>query len=194
MLKRRRRNGKELSPGNVASAEREVTPELQKARDVVAHIRRRSKEGLLVDRESLGEEPGPVLALVQQESDIKAIHGRKASYLFSEESMSHSFAKLSVRLLENDLVTMLAEQVRNDSKLYPRPSPARQFYGSPFNIEKEQLVELLTTLYKEKEYSDIESFETTNGALYLYSKDSLHPDQARAIAQMQEVEEPELFF
>ena len=177
-------------------------PEETRRREVTDYIRRRSQEGALVPRGDLAEEPikllpdeiDAVLIGLQEEGDIKAIHGKKDSYFFSEDHMSHSFAKLSARLVEQDLLGMLAEQVRDDSRIYPRPTPARQFYGAPYNIGKEQLVELLTTIRNDEEYSDIEFFETTNGAQYLVSRKHMHPDQARAIAQMQEVEEPELFF
>jgi len=135
-----------------------------------------------------------LLEAAGNQADITSVQGTKDVYYFSDRHMSPAFAKLTVRLEENNLLEMLVEQVRDDSRIYPRPTPARQFYNAPYRIEKEQLATLFTSLKAEEEYADIEFFETTNGAQYLASRKFMHPDQAKAMAQLQEVEDPERFF
>ncbi len=172
------------------------------ASEIADYVRRCSEEHRLASRSEVlqsaasipEDQIGSLLEAVENIEDIGSVKGTKDVYYFSDRHISPAFAKLTVRLEENNLLEMLVEQVRDDSRIYPRPTPARQFYNAPYRIEKEQLVTLLVSLKADEEYEDIELFETTNGAQYLVSRRFMHPDQAKAMAQLQEVEDPERFF
>ncbi len=179
-----------------------AVPERDSASEIADYVRRCSQEHRLASRSEIRQSPLSIsedqldgfLEAAEGQEDIRSVQGTKDSYYFSDTYISPAFAKLKVRLEENNLLEMLVEQVRDDSRIYPRPTPARQFYNTPYSIEKEQLVTLLASLKADEEYSDIELFETTNGAQYLASREFMHPDQAKAMAQLQEVEDPERFF
>lgn len=172
------------------------------ASEIADYIRRCSEEHRLAPRSEVRRSPlsipedklDSLLEAAALQEDIRFVEGTNDVYYFSDKHISPAFARLTVRLDENNLIEMLVEQVRDDSRIYPRPTPARQFYNAPYRIEKEQLAALLASLKAEEEYADIELFETTNGAQYLASRKFMHPDQAKAMAQLQEVEDPERFF
>jgi hypothetical protein len=199
----RRRNEADPTNGTAGAAnEPPAAAERNLASEVADYIRRCSEEHRLASRIEVAQSPlsipdedlDSLLETAGLQEDIRSVEGTKDVYYFSDRHMSPAFAKLTVRLEENDLLGMLVEQVRDDSRIYPRPTPARQFYNAPYRIEKEQLVTLLASLKADEEYEDIELFETTNGAQYLASRKFMHPDQAKAMAQLQEVEDPERFF
>ncbi len=201
MLGRRRKAVSQEEPTG-----RDPVPPAVPARDLASeiadYVRRCSQEHRLTSRSEVMQSPVSIpedqldslLEAAGNQADITSVQGTKDVYYFSDQHISPAFAKLTVRLEENNLLEMLVEQVRDDSRIYPRPTPARQFYNTPYRIEKEQLATLFTSLKAEEEYADIEFFETTNGAQYLASRKFMHPDQAKAMAQLQEVEDPERFF
>jgi hypothetical protein len=179
-----------------------AVPERDSASEIADYVRRCSEEHRLASRSEIRQSPLSIpedrldgfLEAAEGQEDIRSVQGTEDIYYFSDKHISPAFAKLKVRLEENNLLEMLVEQVRDDSRVYPRPTPARQFYNAPYRIEKEQLATLLASLKADEENADIEFFETTNGAQYLVSRKFMHPDQAKAMAQLQEVEDPERFF
>lgn len=202
MLGRRQSKAGPVDGTAGTSNEPPAAPERDLASEIADYIRRCSEEHRLASRSDVEQSPLSIpedeleslLEAAERQEDIRSLEGTKDVYFFSDRHMSPAFAKLTVRLEENDLLEMLVEQVRDDSRIYPRPTPARQFYIAPYRIEKEQLATLLASLKADEEYADIELFETTNGAQYLASRKFMHPDQAKAMAQLQEVEDPERFF
>jgi hypothetical protein len=125
--------------------------------------------------------------ILQEDGDIKGIFGRNGtSYYYSVRSLSETYAGILVRKSENPL-WLIAEVVRENSKLYPRPVPVAGFCEPPFDLTRETILECLETMRAEPEYQDIAQTITTVGTTFLYSNRSLDPDYAAMLAEWSDV-------
>ncbi|MDZ7671906.1 MAG: hypothetical protein U5K53_03575 [Halanaerobiales bacterium] len=101
--------------------------------------------------------------------DIRVLSGKKGRYLFSDNDMTLKYAKLMAQIEENDVKGLIAKTVREDSKIYPRPTDTTVFNKSPFYLEDDVLIDVIEQMKDEEEYKDIQEVEASNGALYLFS-------------------------
>ena len=120
--------------------------------------------------------------------DIYMIKGESAIYLFSEKYITHAYADMMVMVEEKDLLKLVADTVRKESKTYPRPTPTKLFSHKPFKLSKEELHEILEQLKNKEEYMDIKETKASNGALYLYSDKFMTKVHASSLAEWVEVE------
>jgi hypothetical protein len=167
-------------------------------------IRIRSEEGQLilsgeilkglVEKGFLPREEDPSSSLdanlkrAQEEfRDLKAIRGRDGStHYYSSLSMSDTYAEWVLRWGENPFHTM-AEIIRENSKIYPRPVPLDLFQESPFGFSGEEIQDLLRRMAEQEDYRDIRQTQTSIGSLYLYSTLHLEPDYASTLAEWLDV-------
>ena len=176
---------------------------LEEIQDKVAlmgvFIRDKSYEGCLTNAEDFLDEPlslevDEVLPMIdelkerEEFSDICVKEGKEKIYLFSENHMTKNYAKMMISVEEKDLFKMIAETVREESKIYPRPTDARLFTKTPFKLSKEEFYEVYDQLKKKEEYSDIQETKASNNALYLYSDRFLKKIHAASLAEWIEVE------
>jgi hypothetical protein len=125
--------------------------------------------------------------VLKEERDLKAISGRNGiPYYYSAQSLSETYAGILVRKSENPL-WLIAEVVRENSQLYPRPVPVDSFREPPFGLTREEIVECLTTMREQREYQDIAQTITSVGTLFLYSTQHLEPDHAFTLAEWLDV-------
>lgn len=169
---------------------------------VAEHIRDMSAEGKLTRYEDFYSEP---LSLTEEEvgtlkdrfkdsedySDITAIQGSSGTYLYSTNKMTLNYAKLMVRIEDKDLLKTIAETVREESKIYPRPTDAQLFLNSPFNFTDKELIDVLKQIKTKPEYSDIKETRASNDALYIYSDKYLEDGYASYLAEWIEVGQPQ---
>ncbi len=123
----------------------------------------------------------------EQYEDIRILSGEKGRYLFSDRSMTKKYAKLMAQIEENNIKDSIAETVREDSKIYPRPTDISVFEKSPFNLEKDVLDNVIDQLKENNKYKDIKEVEASNGALYLYSDKYMEQDHAVGLTEWVEV-------
>ncbi len=123
--------------------------------------------------------------------DIKYIQGKKTLYMFSEERMTRNYALMMARTEDADVSALIAETVREESKLYPRPTDIRFFSNNPFNLDPESAEKAYRKLTKKKEYQDIKECRASNGALYLYSDMYLTKEHAESLTEWIEVIQPQ---
>lgn len=64
---------------------------------------------------------------------------------------------------------LLAEEIRSNSRDYPRPVPVELFEKPPFHLAPETIAAALKTLSCGQEFKDITSLTTAAGAVYLFS-------------------------
>ncbi len=161
-------------------------------------IRNNTKEIKLTKSEDLAVEP---ISLNQDELntlwqdisnneeyvDIKKIKQSKNIYFYSDISMTSNYATMLARIEDKDLLKIVAETVRNESKLYPRPTEARLFYISPFSFDENVFEDVLEKLKEHDDYKDICKTKASNGALYLYSNKYMSKDHAEALTEWIEV-------
>jgi hypothetical protein len=105
---------------------------------------------------------------------------------YSSLAMSEAYATLLIRK-EEDLLLMMAEIIRENSAIYPRPVPIDIFMGSPFDLTKEKIFECLREMGQQAEYQDIARTTTSVGTIFLYSNQHLDPDHASMLAEWLDV-------
>lgn len=115
-------------------------------------------------------------------TDIKVIKG-SAVYLYSDQHISTNYAKMMVRVEDKDLYGMIAETVRDESRMYPRPTEVKLFQEEPFSLTEEVFQQVLVQLQEKAEYADIREVRDSNGTRYLYSEQYLTHDHARGLVE-----------
>ena len=121
--------------------------------------------------------------------DIKAITGPTGSnYLYSDKFMTEGFAVMLARTSTKNPYITIAETVREESRVYPRPTKVVQFYDPFFQIEGDQMQTVVENLLQQEEYADIKKVVASTGAIYLYSDKYLTPGAAQYQVQWEEVE------
>ncbi len=176
----------------------EVIEEPDKVTLMGEFIRDRSYEGILTNAEDFIDEPlllevEEVLQMIdelktrEEFSDICISKGVEKIYLFSENYITKNYAKMMISVAERDLLNLIAETVREESKIYPRPTDVRLFSKAPFNLSKDEFKELYLQLVKKEEYSDIQETRASNNAPYLYSERFMKKAHAASLAEWIEV-------
>jgi hypothetical protein len=101
---------------------------------------------------------------------------------YSSQFMTESYTRILLQK-ETDLLLLIAEVVRENSAVYPRPIPLDLFGDSPFNLTQGQLQGYLEQMAKEEGYKDIKQTTTSTGSVFLYSALHLEPDYASMLAE-----------
>ncbi|MFC1957322.1 hypothetical protein ACFLX0_00685 [Chloroflexota bacterium] len=124
--------------------------------------------------------------------DIKSVVASTgAVYLFSETYITNNYADILVRAEVNDPCATIAATVRDESRIYPRPTAIEYFNNPIFNINPEELEEHLTDTLERPDFKDIKLINASTGARYLYSNLYMNDDYARSLVEWVEVGEEE---
>jgi hypothetical protein len=121
-------------------------------------------------------------------SDISMKKGAENIYLFSEKYITMNYAKMMILVEEKDLFKLIAETVRDESRIYPRPTSIRLFSKAPFKLSRDEFLQVLEQMNKKEEYSDIKESRASNKALYLYSEKYMKKALADSLTEWIEVE------
>jgi len=171
--------------------------------DKIAHmaliIRDNSYEGRLTNAEDFLEEPlsmevEEILSMIEELKervefkDICVSKSEETIFLFSENHITKNYAKMMIMVEEKDLLKLVAETVREESKIYPRPTDSRLFKCSPFNLTKDLFEQVLEQIKKDDRYKDIQETRASNNALYLYSDIYMKEAHAASLTEWIEVE------
>ncbi len=178
-------------------------PEPSLAEKTVECIRSTSKKAQLITlttlQESLDlestEELGSLLGnseLGESYPDIRCLQGRKASYYFSDQYISENYANMLMRVEEQDLAALVAGTIRDESRMYPRPTDARLFQAAPFKLSHEQVLGIVENMQKTEEYQDIHAITASNGAVYFFSSQHLTKAHAEGLMEWTEVKSHEI--
>ena len=169
-------------------------------------IRENSKAGKLVLPEEIvhalhakygltlvsgGEPDGGFSTILQetmkQQGDLRKIPGHDGySRYYSEQYMTVAYARLLVQK-EGDPLVLIAETVRENSKIYPRPISRDTFKNEPFALTEEEIVTCLEKMKAGDQFNDIAQTVTSEGVVYLYSTLHLDPDHASMLAEWVDV-------
>ena len=124
---------------------------------------------------------------VEKNEDLNEISGGDGIlYYYSVLSLSDTYARILIQRGENPLLLM-AQIVRENSAIYPRPVPLDIFMGSPFDLTQEEIFECLRKMGQEAEYQDIAQTTTSVGTIFLYSNQHLDPGHASMLAEWLDV-------
>ena len=158
-------------------------------------VRASSREGellrLSVLMKEMPEDDPAVLISAVNADDIKKIAGTRDTYYFSETGMTPAFALHLFRIEEKDPVRLVADTVRDESRLYPRPTYASSFLDAPFSMRQGELDETLNRIAMRPDTSDIKTCKASNGVLFLYSAEYLGDVHAQGLAEYIEVTQRE---
>ncbi|HWR11352.1 MAG TPA: hypothetical protein VN445_06000 [Rectinemataceae bacterium] len=141
--------------------------------------------------EELREVPGfsiaSAIAEVPDADDLKKIEGSSGLWYFSETSMTGAYALHLLRTEEKDPLRLIAETVRDESRIYPRPTDLMFFTDPPFSMNEKELRQALGGMELRPDMRDIRRCVASNGAMYLYSTQYLGETLAETLAEWIEV-------
>jgi hypothetical protein len=124
---------------------------------------------------------------LNRNEDLRERKGKDGlSRYYSSLTMSEAYATLLTRK-EEDLLLMMAEVIRENSAIYPRPVPLDIFIEPPFDLTQEEILECLGKMGQQAEYQDIAQTTTSVGTVFLYSNRHLDPDHASMLAEWLDV-------
>jgi len=167
-------------------------------------IRKKSKAGQFALRneileelprnilDSEGHETSEVLdallnQMLEENEDLREISVKDgAPRYYSLQFMSEPFVKILLRK-EGDPLLLLAETVRENSQIYPRPIPLDAFKDYPFNLTQEEILACLQQMTETDQYKDVQRTTTSIGTVFLYSTLHLDPGHARMLAEWLDV-------
>ncbi len=101
---------------------------------------------------------------------------------YSSQFMTKAYAGLLLRK-EGEPLLLIAETVRENSALYPRPLPLGAFEQPPFSLTRVEILDCLGRMAAQDAYRDIARTRTSAGNEYLYSTAHLEADYASSLAQ-----------
>jgi len=137
--------------------------------------------GRFVEASSILEET------LRRNEDLRERKGQGGvSRYYSSLAMSETYATLLIRK-EGDFLLMMAEVIRENSAIYPRPVPLDIFMEPPFDLAREKIFECLKKMGEQAEYRDIAQTTTSVGTIFLYSSRHLDPDHASMLAEWVDV-------
>ncbi|MCX5872946.1 MAG: hypothetical protein NTY51_06890 [Deltaproteobacteria bacterium] len=128
---------------------------------------------------------GVLRQVVSENGDIKEISSRnRIPHYYSSRSLSETYAGILVRKEEKSLI---AEIVRENSAIYPRPVPLNIFREPPFDLTQKEILDCLEKMGKQGEYQDIAQTTTSIGTVFLYSNQHLDQNYASTLAEWLDV-------
>lgn len=172
---------------------------------ITAFIRGKSKAGQLAFRDEIREQLArqnildsqgheiselldTLLAVTLEENeDLQEVSAKNgAPRYYSRQFMGEAFVTLLLRK-EGDPFLLLAETVRENSQVYPRPTPLDAFKDYPFNLTQGEILACLQQMTGTNQFKDIQQTTTSIGTVFLYSTLHLDPGHARMLAEWLDV-------
>jgi hypothetical protein len=95
---------------------------------------------------------------------------------------------MMLRTRGDDPVYLIVSTVRDESRIYPRPTAAAFFEFEPFSLALEDVLKHVETIKADPAYADIKCVTPSNGAVYMYSDRFLDEPKAQNMAQWVEVD------
>jgi hypothetical protein len=100
---------------------------------------------------------------------------------FSTQSMTEAYAGILISK-QGDPIKLIAEVVRENSRLYPRPVPVDIFTIPPFDLSETDIRRYVEQMTAERVYEDIVVITTTTDRDFLYSSHYLTHSHASLLA------------
>jgi hypothetical protein len=162
---------KKSQEGQLAS-ENEIFQELLK-QDILKEEREESQDHF---KEALDE-------TLNRYEDLQMLPDKgEGPRFYSSQFMTESYTRI-LSQKETDFLLLIAEVVRENSSVYPRPVPLDLFGDSPFNLSQGELQGYLEQMAREEGYRDIRQTTTSTGNVFLFSSLHLEPDYASMLAE-----------
>jgi len=185
----------------IEEAETAPEPPRPGAKEVAEHIRAASRAAELTDPAVFAEEPFSLdeeelacamdgLAQDAAYADIVRTADERTGeeFLHSTTFLTVPYARHMLRSRADDPTFLIAQTVRDNSEIYPKPTSLEFFEFEPFGLAFDDVLVHLKAILVDKAYSDIKPVTVSNGMVYLYSDKFLSEAQAQAMAQWVEVD------
>ncbi|MBI4800090.1 MAG: hypothetical protein HY794_15445 [Desulfarculus sp.] len=153
--------------------------------------------GILRQGEGQGDSDNARRTLAGEEAfaalaGILAEHPRLASFeglsgqtvYHCPDLLSRTYARILDR--KGSPLVLMAEEIRANSRDYPRPVPVELFEAPPFELPPEEIGYALRTMAADPQYQDITFTPTASGVVYLFSVLYLERGYAAFLAQRAE--------
>ncbi len=108
--------------------------------------------------------------------------------IFPHLSEAFNYDKIQALVEANDPVATIVETVREESRIYPRPTKVEVFKEPVFNINSGELWTYVEQIVEQEEFGDIQLIQASTGVHYLYSTQYLDADHAKSLIEWEEVE------
>ena len=137
------------------------------------------------------EPPGALEAILkearEENKDLKELPGEDGvPRYYSDQFMSETYARI-LSGKEGDPLQLIAEIVRENSALYPRPVPLHTFQDAPFGLTETELQACLEQMAGRDTYKDIGQTITSWGTAFLFSSLHLDPAHTSMLAEWYDV-------
>ncbi len=124
--------------------------------------------------------------------DIKSVAAPTgAVYFYSETYITKNYAEILARAEADDPCATIALTVREESKIYPRPTNIELFKDRIFNIDPDEFETHIARTLERQEFNDIKLINASTVARYLYSSLYMSEDYAKSLVEWEEVEQYE---
>ena len=115
--------------------------------------------------------------------DLHQLANRDGSkHYYSSLFMTESYARI-LHQKQSNRMQLIAEIVRENSAVYPRPVPLDIFTQPPFEFTHQEVLNDLERMAAEEEYRDIVRATTSGFRVFLYSTLHLEPEHASMLAE-----------
>jgi len=126
-----------------------------------------------------------VTAILSELPDIATFVSLSGRTVYHDPALlSRTFARILDR--KGSPAMLLAEEVRSNSREYPRPVPVELFEAPPFDLSPEIIEATLTAMAADPVYQDITFTTTALGSVYLFSSRHLERSYATFLAEQDE--------
>jgi hypothetical protein len=172
---------------------------------VADFIREESRKGRLVSQQEAldlilrmrqgrgeaGKSPASPASLLQEATeknpDLQQLLDPEGSpHYYSSQIMTPAYSRILIGKKGSPLALM-AEIVRENSAVYPRPVPVETFMEPPFEMTEEEIRTCLARIRGQEDLKDIAETTTSAGTLFLYSRLHLEPGHAALLAERLEM-------
>ena len=152
-------------------------------------LRRMADQHLLISQAAdPAEEVGDILKkVVDGSEDLHELAAQDGSRrYYSSHFMTETYAMILLQKL-GDPLRLIAETVRENSAVYPRPVPLDIFTQPPFDLTRQEVLNDLERMAAKEEYRDIVPTTTSASRVFLYSTLHLEPEYASMLAEWLDV-------
>ncbi len=149
-------------------------------------------DSLLVDERPLNpeEQEGLIQDILADEqcSDLRCLRtSAGVPYLYSSGFISDGYARILLRVEDGNPYETIAATVREESEIYPRPTPTGIFRDPTFGLEPDRVEQLVDEMLRLEQYRDIQLIVASTEARYLHSARHLDGEWARSLVEWEEV-------
>jgi hypothetical protein len=117
-------------------------------------------------------------SILKKSVDVHALVAQDGSRRFySSQFITGAYAVILLQK-QGDPLQLIAEIVRQNSRVYPRPVPLDFFTRPPFDLAEQEVKKFVKQMAADKAYRDIVLIKTSTSREFFYS--ALHLEQAHA--------------